>query len=140
MKFSNIRELQKAYTEGIYSDSPLNRKLGRVGMTYTAYAEYTQRKKEGEDVKINDFRGTNDNLNKNKIILKDRIKVLDNFNSTTISLSEDHKAFIDKEKGKYNVIVVDKDKNVVDSFTYTSKENLLNNFNAYLYEADLNIR
>ena len=42
MKFSNIRELQKAYTEGIYSDSPLNRKLGRVGMTYTAYAEYTQ--------------------------------------------------------------------------------------------------
>ena len=33
MKFSNIRELQKAYTEGIYSDSPLNRKLGRVGMT-----------------------------------------------------------------------------------------------------------
>ena len=140
MKFSNIRELQKAYTEGIYSDSPLNRKLGRVGMTYTAYAEYTQRKKEGEDVKINDFRGTNDNLNKNKIILKDRIKVLDNFNSTTISLSEDHKAFIYKEKGKYNVIVVDKDKNVVDSFTYTSKENLLNNFNAYLYEADLNIR
>ena len=31
-----VREIFKAYTEGIYCDSPANRKLGRVGMTYQA--------------------------------------------------------------------------------------------------------
>lgn len=38
--FSNSKqvELEKAYTEGVYCDSPANRKLGRVGMTYAAYA------------------------------------------------------------------------------------------------------
>ena len=39
MEFRNLQEINKAYTEGIYSDSPLNRKLGRVGMTYQAYAD-----------------------------------------------------------------------------------------------------
>lgn len=47
--FSKIDELNKAYTEGIYSDTPANRKLGRVGMTYTAYAEKV--KKESGDKK-----------------------------------------------------------------------------------------
>ena len=39
--FSNVKqiELEKAYIEGVYCDSPANRKLGRVGMTYAAYAE-----------------------------------------------------------------------------------------------------
>jgi hypothetical protein len=140
LNFTGFKYIEKAYTEGIYADSPLNRKLGRVGMTYTAYAEYTQRKKEGEDVNIQDFKKSGENiLNKNKAILKDKLKVLDSFNSTTISLSNDHKAFIDKNKSEYNVLVTDKNSNVVNKFTYTSKEQLLNNFNSYLYEADLNI-
>ena len=49
MEFRNlkdIKEVSKAYTEGIYLDSPLNRKLGRVGMTYTAYAEKTKAQKK----------------------------------------------------------------------------------------------
>lgn len=32
-----ILNLQKAYTEGIYQDNSLNRKLGRVGMSYKEY-------------------------------------------------------------------------------------------------------
>ena len=125
----------------MYADSPLNRKLGRVGMAYTTYANYIQRKKEGEDINIEDFRGTGEDiLNKNKSILQNKLKELDIFNHTSISLQDNHKAFIDREKDKYNVIVVDKDKNVIDKFIYNSKENLLNNFSAYLYEADLNIR
>ena len=140
LNFTGFKYIEKAYTEGIYADSPLNRKLGRVGMTYTAYAEYTQRKKEGEDVDIQDFRKSSENiLNRNKAILKDKLKPLDDFNSTTISLSDDHKAFIEKEKGKYNVLVIDKNKDIVDKFNFTSKEQLLNDFNAYLYEADLNV-
>lgn len=29
-----IKEIEKGYTEGVYIDSPANRKLGRVGMSY----------------------------------------------------------------------------------------------------------
>ena len=32
-----IAFLSKAYTEGLYSDTPANRKLGRVGMSYIEY-------------------------------------------------------------------------------------------------------
>lgn len=41
-----INFLSKAYTEGIYADTPANRKLGRVGMTYEAYAEKVKKEKE----------------------------------------------------------------------------------------------
>ena len=34
-----IKYIEKAYTEGVYADSPLNRKLGRVGMSYKKYEE-----------------------------------------------------------------------------------------------------
>ena len=34
-----IRNLTKAYTEGVYADTPANRKLGRVGMSYADYAK-----------------------------------------------------------------------------------------------------
>ena len=36
--FEKPKEIEKAYTEGIYADTPANRKLGRVGMSYSAYA------------------------------------------------------------------------------------------------------
>lgn len=42
MKFSNlnsINEIFKAATEGIYADTPANRKLGRVGMSYKKVKE-----------------------------------------------------------------------------------------------------
>ena len=41
-----INSVSKAYTEGIYADTPANRKLGRVGMTYAAYAEKLKDEKE----------------------------------------------------------------------------------------------
>lgn len=46
MKFCSIedlvrvpKELAKAYTEGVYADTPQNRKLGRVGMSYKEWTE-----------------------------------------------------------------------------------------------------
>ena len=36
---NKIKYIEKAYTEGVYADSPLNRKLGRVGMSYKKYEE-----------------------------------------------------------------------------------------------------
>lgn len=37
LNFTSFKNIEKSYTEGIYSDSPMNRKLGRVGMSYSAY-------------------------------------------------------------------------------------------------------
>ena len=34
-----VKNLEKAYVEGVYSDTPANRKLGRVGMSYAQYAQ-----------------------------------------------------------------------------------------------------
>lgn len=45
----NMLILNKAYTEGIYSDTPANRKLGRVGMSYADYAIKMQKQKEAEN-------------------------------------------------------------------------------------------
>lgn len=39
LNISSFFNIEKAYTEGVYADTPTNRKLGRVGMTYTAYNE-----------------------------------------------------------------------------------------------------
>lgn len=47
----NLSSFQKAYTEGVYSDTPANRKLGRVGMTYTAYAEKVKKEKSENSLK-----------------------------------------------------------------------------------------
>lgn len=49
MKILNkIRQISKAYTEGIYADTPANKKLGRVGMSY---AEYTKKIKNDKEEK-----------------------------------------------------------------------------------------
>ena len=65
LNISSFSHIQKAYQEGIYADTPANKKLGRVGMTYTAYNDYIQRKKEGEDVDLENHK-KNDSLEKNK--------------------------------------------------------------------------
>ena len=55
--------MSKAYTEGIYADTPANRKLGRVGMTYTAYTERLQR---GEGIPKEDLEKKEFNEAKNR--------------------------------------------------------------------------
>ena len=46
--FNKLKQLSKAYTEGIYADTPANRKLGRVGMSYAAYAEKLKQNEENK--------------------------------------------------------------------------------------------
>lgn len=54
------KEVEKAYTEGIYADTPANRKLGRVGMSYSAYAN----KANGGSSEQGDIRDFKKTLNK----------------------------------------------------------------------------
>lgn len=51
----NLTMLEKAYTEGIYCDSPANRKLGRVGMTYAAYAQKIKDEEEAKNPNKKEF-------------------------------------------------------------------------------------
>jgi len=41
--------IEKAYTEGIYADTPQNRKLGRVGMSYVEYAKMVEQQSESKE-------------------------------------------------------------------------------------------
>lgn len=50
-KIINKISVNKAYVEGIYNDSPLNRKLGRVGMGYMEYERHLQEEKEKKKIK-----------------------------------------------------------------------------------------
>lgn len=72
--FSSIRNknitsnfLNKAYVEGVYNDSPLNRKLGRVGMSYKEYNDKVQHSKQKEK-KINEIPENIQDLSFNKNI------------------------------------------------------------------------
>lgn len=47
-----ISNLCKAYVEGIYNDSPLNRKLGRVGMSYKEYINSLKERGEYQEEHI----------------------------------------------------------------------------------------
>ena len=69
VKASDIKETEKAYTEGVYSDSPLNRKMGRVGITYAAYANKinkTSSDDKKEDLEDNEENSTEANKIYNK--------------------------------------------------------------------------
>ena len=41
--------VEKAYTEGVYSDTPANRKLGRVGMSYADWENKAGKREESEE-------------------------------------------------------------------------------------------
>ena len=56
------KEVEKAYVEGIYADTPANRKLGRVGMSYAQWAKIQsdiQVKKEKEGIERGDEKYVN---------------------------------------------------------------------------------
>lgn len=67
MEFRNLKEINKAYTEGIYSDSPLNRKLGRVGMTYQTYADKVNKEKSENSTKKEEVKDIDSTVKKEEI-------------------------------------------------------------------------
>ena len=83
--------VEKAYTEGVYADTPANRKLGRVGMTYAEW-EIKQGKKEEKIDNISLYR-LGKILNNSNI---HPMSIKDHKDYFLISL-EDHD-FKDKEK------------------------------------------
>lgn len=143
-----IREIFKAYTEGIYCDSPANRKLGRVGMTYQAYAEKVKKEKEGKgqfkteviqknSIKKENFKNIHSTIESQFNSLKK------NNDYITFHTNEGIEVRIDrnKETGKF---ISGKSKNSKDSTTKTfmadSEESLLNNITKYLNDNNYTIK
>lgn len=62
--------IEKSYTEGVYSDTPTNRKLGRVGMSYKVYNQKIKQSKDQLDKHEEAKNSRLDNfiVNKSKII------------------------------------------------------------------------
>lgn len=57
-----IQEVEKAYQEGVYSDSPANKKLGRVGMTYKQYEASKSGKTESKEEKGKELKSDDKDL------------------------------------------------------------------------------
>jgi len=88
-----LKNLEKAYTEGIYADTPANRKLGRVGMTYTAYAEKIKKDNEKKEDKNN-----KDNYEKEYLNIIEKKKGI--FNKDRLEEYKESKQYLDSVKDK----------------------------------------
>lgn len=133
LNISSFKDICKAYIEGVYSDNPTNKKLGRVGMSYTAYNKYLQKIKEGEDVKIEDFK-VNDSLETNKALIK--AKLHSNFNNFTLNFEGGNKAIIDKDKKGYKALIINDKYDILDEVSAPDKDKFLLILNNYLHEND----
>lgn len=70
LNISTFVNVEKAYTEGVYSDTPANRKLGRVGMSYKDYAAKVNKEKNGDESKSPDKNVSNNSNNKEEARLQ----------------------------------------------------------------------
>lgn len=105
-----IESVEKAYVEGVYSDSPANRKLGRVGMSYREYANLTDKEEvESKSKKINEIP---ENIQDLKFINKEGRKIasykLDN-NNVEIELVSN----IKYQDNKYTMTIKNEEGNLV---------------------------
>lgn len=111
--------VSKAYVEGIYNDSPLNRKLGRVGMSYKEYAKLVADQKQKEvDTKKKELHTIPENVGDLKFD-KDRNASYD-VNKSHVEL---HIVREEKYKDKiYRLTVTEKGKEEKVSFDGTASE------------------
>lgn len=115
-------EFEKAYTEGIYADTPANRKLGRVGMTYAAYAEKLKDEEENTKEKKNYIVGIPDgdffSLTEGEPCSKDKII------EKTIELAKNGVKYGNDNKCRYDIEEdLDWDK-IDDNFDFSKTERL----------------
>jgi len=101
----SFKEVSKSYTEGIYADTPANRKLGRVGMSYIAYAEKLKnnsKKEETEEKKKGDLSNIQ-SLDIDSLSIEEVRKLFTSKNIKEIlSVGEDNKLYINKDYRKGN--------------------------------------
>lgn len=145
--FSSIKKglidifLKKAYTEGVYADTPANRKLGRVGMTYAAYA--SQHSEEIAKKKV----AQEKDKSKNLPLIKEKISnLISKFEKTNDIINVETKEGVSirlerkesKEGNHFSKAIVKKgDK--VRTFDFKAKEDLVNSLANYIYQEKLTL-
>lgn len=153
-----IAFLSKAYVEGIYADTPANRKLGRVGMSYAEYAakQKGQEKKpieQKEEEKSTKSENKEDKPKKSFTIgqikekVQDEIKKLRKKNDyVTISDSQkntyrfSYNKSSDKEsKGFNECLVKDESGKVLKLFKFSHEEDLMNSTYKYIQNLGVDI-
>ena len=91
MSIFQVKEIEKAYTEGVYSDTPANRKLGRVGMRYTTDSSKQSGEKKETIIereikpKLEDFEESTINDNNNN---EDEISYIEEYKKLQENLTD----------------------------------------------------
>ena len=143
MKILNkLHQISKAYIEGIYADTPANRKLGRVGMRYDEYNAKKQ-KEELEAKKAAQEKDKAEKIPQIKNTLTSIVnklgKINDNINITT---KEGVKIRLDRGMGKdsngFTKAYIKKDKSI-KTFELRAQEDLINSLSQYIYTSKLTI-
>lgn len=128
IKKSEIKELFKGYTEGIYADTHANRKLGRVGMSYKAWEEL---QRSLEDKKMMD---ANHPEYKHVSPIQEALKDLDAHHQKTIKLKNGNKILCryDSYHQHYSAVIVSDKYVTKETITSRTKRDFVVNLNKYL--------
>lgn len=121
-----IKNLEKAFTEGVYVDNPVNRKLGRVGMSYKEWTS-KQQKQSGEDKKEKDKKGK---------ILKIQGIEFKKYGSEPYYRNKDIKVGLYKAKGPTGNIIYTNDFNEDLSVSLPKEYSIYNKFKNKLEPAE----
>ena len=137
-KTNTIEDIEKAYTEGIYSDTPANKKLGRVGMSYTAWEGL---KRKSEENKINEGIKSGDSQYASLSPLEKELSELDNHHTKTIYLQNGDKLLCryDSYHQKYIALATSTNTNGVKIIQAKIKKDFKMNLNKYIYEKNTKI-
>lgn len=126
--------IKKAYTEGVYADTPTNRKLGRVGMSYF---EYNSKQKEKEEDSIKEIK---DNIQKelNKFGKNNDYVSISTSDGNILRFSINMSNATD-ESGFNECLVKDKDNKILKNFKNSHESGLLSSVAKYLKDNNINI-
>lgn len=127
------KEVEKAYVEGIYADTPANRKLGRVGMSYAQWAKIQsdiQAKKEKEGIERGDEKYVNLSP------LEKELKDLEPHHTKTIHFENGYKILcrLDTYYHKYIGLVFSEKGNNTKQIVATDKKTFAREINKFCYE------
>lgn len=142
---SEPKKIEKAAVEGIYADTPANRKLGRVGMSYTAYNEKMKGGEQKEEKEEKQTKPTKSEfLSKVKAYIKKQIDTLGK-NNDYITLSTQEGCSIrlvrgaigskDKDiEGKFVKAFVKDPQGKIRKFDLSSYDDLVTSISNFMYD------
>jgi len=142
MKILNpLKQICKSYTEGIYADTPANRKLGRVGMSYSSWESKQKEKEQKKKDTIKKF--TLEEVKQKVQAEIDKYKKKNDY--ITISTDNGYTFRFSRDlsmtgNNSFNeCLVKDKEGKVLKTFKNSSETDLMNSTYRYIQDLDVDI-